>query len=387
MTLKTVSTPLLPPMLLMASLMTLSFACAAEPELLNSNKYKIKVESIADRLRHPSAMVFLPTPAEQDWQLLVSERQDGLKLISQSGNITPMTMALPVSQRGDGGLLGLAVSPDFKEDRQIFVSYSHQHEDGTASTAVARGLLNNNQLSAMETIFISQPSYRGSRQFGGRLAIEGNCLWLSVGDRGDEASAQQPKNHSGSLLRIDVNGAPCAGNPNWAEQSIDARPEIISYGHREVLGLTIDDSGQVWSHEAGRDRGDELNLITPGGNYGWPAVTQGTRIASRVTQGAQENIDGMLAPVFTWVSSIKPSGLLRYNGELFPEWQGNLFLGSIKFGKLIRLDLRDGEVFKQERLLKNRYGPIRDIAQGQDGAIYLLTDSSNGHLLRITPAQ
>lgn len=389
MTLKTALTSLFPPTLLSALLITSGFNVQAEPQVLNSNKYRIQVESIADGLKHPWSMAFLPTAANKDWQLLITERHGNLKLLDSSGAKTQIQGAPQAWQRGEGGLLGLAISPNFNEDKQVFIAYSREQEDGTASTAVARAVLTGDKLTQIETIFTADPGYRGSRQFGGRLLADNNCLWLSVGDRGDKDSAQALNSHSGSLLKIDFNGAPCQDNPDWDQlssgQVTDARPEIVSYGHKDILGLAKDKQEQIWSHEAGPDRADELNLISAGSNYGWPIVTQGTRFADRRNQ-ASSTLDTQ-KPVYYWVNAVEPSGLLYYTGDLFPEWQGNLFLGSLKFGKLIRLDLRDGEVFKQERLLKNRYGPIRDVAQGPDGAIFLLTDTSNGHLLRITPAQ
>ncbi|MGI2261167.1 PQQ-dependent sugar dehydrogenase [Shewanella sp. GXUN23E] len=355
----------------------------AQTDILNSQQHRILVETLVSDLRHPTAMAFLPTSTKDQWQLLISERGGKLKLLTASGAVTDIRNVPQSWQRGDGGLLGLAVQPTRDADARVFIAFAGEQPDGSAATKVVSALLSNNELTSITQIFTAQPAYRGSKRFGGRMLLDGDCLWLSVGDRGDSASAQDMTSHAGSILRLTVAGQPCSGTP---QLPAEAQPGIVSKGHREIRGMALDNQGRIWTHEAGPDRGDELNLLIAGKNYGWPVVTEGTRTITRL-RDESEPLDNDYQPaVYEWVSPVQPSGLLSYSGDLFTHWRNNLFLGSLKYGTLIRLELREGEVFRQERLLKNRYGPIVDVAQGSDGAIYLLTDSSDGKLLRLTPA-
>ncbi|MGI2261166.1 PQQ-dependent sugar dehydrogenase [Shewanella sp. GXUN23E] len=361
----------------------LSLAAPALAASVTSTDYLIDVQPVASGLNHPWSMAWLPGKPGH-W--LVSERNGRLLLIDSQGKITRIEGAPDAMKKGQGGLLGVALSPDFASSGEIFVAFAEADKSNgnLASTAVAKGKLVANRLIALETIFSASPRFAGTHHFGGRLAVQDDCLWLTLGDRGERSSAQDLNSHNGSVLRITFDGLPCPGNPQW--QDAGARPEIYTYGHRNIQGLAVTPTGEIWVHEHGPQGGDELNLIAKGSNYGWPVITYGKNYGSGTDIGEGSHKEGMQQPVHYWVPSIAPSGLSSYQGKLFEKWHGNLLLGSLKFGLLVRLELRDGKVVAQEQLLNNQFGRIRDVAVGPDDAIYLLTDSNDGQLLRLTPA-
>ncbi|MCL1036306.1 PQQ-dependent sugar dehydrogenase [Shewanella submarina] len=362
------------------TLATLAVTQTLAAETIKSQNYSIQVDTLAEGLERPWSMALLPGESPQ-W--LVSERNGELKLIGSDGKVTDIEGGPDAWQRGQGGLLGVAVSPEFAKTGEVFIAFSEGTRGNQASTAVAKGQLMGNRLVNVKTIFSANPKHSGGRHFGGRLAVQDQCLWLTLGDRGERPSSQDLTSHTGSLLRLTFDGAPCAGNPSWQEKG--AQPEIYSYGHRNIQGIAITDKGDLWTHEHGPQGGDELNLIAKGNNYGWPVITYGKNYGTGTDIGEGTEKQGMEQPVHYWVPSIAPSGMTAYKGKLFSKWNGDLLLGSLKFGLLVRLEIKDGEIVSEERLLDNQFGRIRDVAIDPEGVIYLLTDSSNGKLLKLTP--
>ncbi len=238
-------------------------------------------------------------------------------------------------------------------------------------------------LGDMEVLFTALPKSRGGRHFGSRLAfLPDGTLLISLGDRGERQSAQDLDDHRGSLIRINRDGSVPADNP-FAGGS---KPEIFSYGHRNMQGLALHPETRIpWTHEHGPQGGDEININRPGANYGWPVITYGVNYGIRTRIGEGTAKPGMEQPVHKWVPSIAPSGMAFYSGDQLPRWRGNLLVGSLKFGQLVRLTLENDRVVGEERLLNNRFGRIRDVVTGPDGFVYLLTDSPRGQLLRIGP--
>lgn len=349
--------------------------------LFSSQKHNFKVELISDKLRNPWGMVFLPSG-----ELLITERAGSLRRVTPAGEISPPLEGLPeIKERGQGGLLGIALHPQFTENQWVYFAYTAKDKNGYG-TDVARATLDGNRLLNLKVIFKAEKKARGGRHFGSRLvfAPDGN-LYISLGDRGKKATAQDLSDHRGSLIRVNESGSIPADNPfiNMA----DARAEIFSFGHRNIQGMVIDTgTGKLWTHEHGPQGGDELNLVKAGVNYGWPIITYGVNygIGTKIGEGTHK--DGMQQPVHKWVPSIAPSGMTLYRGEQFPQWRGNIFVGSLKFGLLVRLELKNDRVVNEERLLDNKYGRIRDVVQGNDGLLYLLTDDKNGKLLKLSPA-
>jgi glucose/arabinose dehydrogenase len=283
---------------------------------------------------------------------------------------------------GQGGLLDVALHPDFNSTNMIYLSYA-AGSAGQYGTEVIRGKLAGNSLEDTEVIFRALPRQEGGRHFGSRLlfAPDGN-LYVSLGDRGERDNAQDPGSHAGSLIRITAEGAVPDNNP-FIDQS-GARPEIFTLGNRNMQGMALHPgTGDVWTHEHGPQGGDEVNIMRAGHNYGWPVITYGKNYVIGTDIGEGTHKEGMDQPVHYWVPSIAPSGMVFYTGDEFPEWQENLLVGSLKFGLLVRLVIEDNRIKHEERMLDGRFGRIRDVRQGPDGAIYLLTDEQNGKLLRL----
>ncbi len=251
---------------------------------------------------------------------------------------------------------------------------------------MARGRLTGHRLENVEVIFRALPKSGGGRHFGSRLVFaDDGLLYISLGDRGDRPNGQDLSTHAGSIIRVHDDGRVPADNP-FAGKS-GARAEIFTYGNRNVQGMTLQPgTGRIWAHEHGPQGGDEVNIVSAGTNYGWPVITYGRNygIGTRIGEGTHK--DGMAQPVLQWTPSIAPSGMAFYDGDRFPNWKGNLFVGSLKFEYLARLEVDGERVVHQERLIEGAIGRIRDVRQGPDGFLYLLTDESNGVLARIEPA-
>lgn len=339
-----------------------------------------KVHTITDGLEHPWAMAFLP-----GGNILITERPGRLRIIENGKlNPTPIKGLPSVTAQGQGGLLDIALHPNYANNGWLYLSYSESGRGGLG-TAVARAKLDGMKLIETEVIFRMQPKSRGGRHFGSRLVFDRkNFLYITVGDRGDRPRAQQLDDHAGSVIRLHDDGRIPSDNPFVKNKN--AKAEIYSYGHRNPQGMTLHpETGKVWIHEHGPQGGDEINLIQPGRNYGWPVITYGVNyvIGTKIGEGTSK--EGMEQPLYYWTPSIAPSGMAFYTGDKFPGWRNNLFVGSLKFQLLVRLELNGTEIKNEERLLKGELGRIRDVRNGPDGLLYLLTDKGNGSLVRLEP--
>ena len=339
---------------------------------------------VARGLEHPWAVEPLP-----GGDVLVSERPGRLRIVSAAGAIgSPITGLPAVDARGQGGLLDVALSPAFDTDRTVYWSYSERREGGNA-TSVARGVLSADRrsLAQVQVIFRAMPAYDGTMHFGSRLTFgPDGMLYVTLGDRSDapmRPQAQQLDSHMGKIVRIGPDGAVPPDNP-FVGQS-NARPETWTLGHRNVQAAAVDPQGRLWVVEHGTKGGDELNLVERGKNYGWPLQAYGEEYSGRAIAGAQTQVSGMEQPEYYWDPVIAPSGAQFYTGDAFPAWRGNLFIGGLGDLRLVRLVLENDRVQGEEHLLVDRRQRVRDVRQGPDGALYVVTDQPNGELWRIVP--
>ena len=356
---------------------------ATGADLFESEEHAFRVVTVAAGLDHPWGLAFLP-----DGRMLVTERAGRLRTVT-GGRLDPEPIAgVPrVHASGQGGLLDVALHPDFGENGWVYLSYAAGNW-GRAGTEVARGRLRGKRLEDVEVLFRALPKSGGGRHFGSRLrfAPDGH-LFISLGDRGDRHRAQDPGDHAGSIIRLRDDGTIPPDNPFVGVGG--TRSEIFTLGNRNVQGLAFDPgTGLLWSHEHGPRGGDELNVVKPGVNYGWPVISYGREYISRIQVGEGTHREGLAQPVLQWTPSIAPSGLTVYAGDRFPGWNGNLFVGALKFRLVARLVLDGERVVHEERLLEGRHGRIRDVRTGPDGLLYLLTDAPAplGALLRLEPA-
>lgn len=347
----------------------------------SSEKQRFNVSLVSDGLRNPWGMAFLP-----DNDILVTERAGSLRLIKQGLLLKKPVSGLPeIREKGQGGLLGITLHPEYESNGWIYLSYAKRGENGYG-TEVLRGRLSNNALVDQQLIFRALPKSGGGRHFGSRLVFANDgSLFVSLGDRGERSSAQDLSDHRGSLIRINDDGTIPEDNP-FVRRSSSVRAEIYTYGNRNMQGMALHpETGLIWTHEHGPQGGDEINVMRAGLNYGWPVITYGVNygIGTKIGEGTEKA--GMEQPLYKWVPSIAPSGMAFYNAQAFPAWQGNLFVGSLRFGVLVRLELQGEKVTHEERLLDNQYGRVRDVVVGPQGNIYLLTDEKQGSLLKLSP--
>jgi aldose sugar dehydrogenase len=347
---------------------------------VRSEQATFELVTVTKGLDHPWGIAFLP-----DGGVLITERGGQLRLV-RDGALDPAPLAgVPeVVARGQGGLLDIALHPDFPDTGWVYLSYAGPGADGAATT-VARARLGDHALEDLEVIFRAEPDLGSSHHFGSRLVFDrAGFLYVTAGERGQDELAQDLGRHPGSVLRLHDDGAVPADNPFVGRP--DAQPEIYSYGHRNPQGMAVHpETGVVWTHEHGARGGDEVNVLRPGVNYGWPVITYGIAY-SGAPIGEGTHKEGMAQPVHYWVPSIAPSGMAFYTGDAFPEWQGDLFVGALVQEHLARLELDGEEVVGEERLLVGAIGRIRDVEMGPDGFLYLLTDESDGGLYRLEPA-
>lgn len=339
---------------------------------------------LAEGLENPWAVEPLP-----DGDLLVTEKPGRMRIISASGSIgEPIAGVPPVAARGQGGLLDVALSPGFASDRTIFWSYSEPRQGGNA-TSVARGVLaqDGSRLSDVRVIFRAQPTYDGRLHFGSRLAFgPDGMLYITLGERSDKEirpQAQDLGSHMGKTIRITPSGETPPDNPFVGRAG--ALPEIWSLGHRNIQSAVFDSEGRFWIVEHGPKGGDELNLIEKGKNYGWPVVTFGEEYSGSPVPNSETTRPGFEDPVYYWDPVIAPSGMEYYTGEAFPAWRGSFFIGALRDQRLVRLTVEDGRVQGEEHLLTDRKQRVRDVRQGPDGALYVVTDEKNGELWKIAP--
>lgn len=363
-------------------LLLLLLPVQAQP-VYESAQQRFRVETVVDGLAHPWSLAFLP-----DGSLLVTERPGRLRLV-RDGRLLPQAVSgLPeVAARGQGGLLDVVLHPKFATNRLIYFSYAAADEGGY-TTRVARGRFDGERLALdhVQMLFEALPRSRRTHHFGSRLLFDrAGFLYITVGDRGDMDRAQRRDDHAGSVIRLHDDGRVPADNPFVGQQNI--RPEIYSYGHRNPQGMTLHpDTGAVWLHEHGPRGGDEINIVRPGLNYGWPVITHGIDY-TYLPIGIGTHKEGMEQPLYHWTPSIAPSGMAFYSGDAFPRWRGNLFVGALVRTHLARLTLDGERVVAEEQLLTTLGRRIRDVRQGPDGRLWLLTDHDPGQLLRLEPVE
>lgn len=356
---------------------------------------------MAKGLENPWAVEPLP-----NGDFLITEKSGQLRIVSAKGEVgQPISGLLPVNQggvssvsgqgglppitaRGQGGLLDIALSPNFEKDRTIFWSFSEQREGGSG-TSVGRGVLTQDRknLEQVRVIFRAMPTYNNGLHFGSRLAFgPDGMLYITLGDRFDKTTtrpqAQQLNSHIGKIIRINPDGSVPNDNP-FAKQT-DALPEIWSLGHRNIQSATFDDQGRLWTVEHGAQGGDEVNLIEKGKNYGWAVISYGEEYSGDSIAGGNTAREGYEQPVYYWDPVIAPSGAQFYTGSAFPSWRGSLFIGALREQRLVRLVIKDNRVVGEEHLLADRGKRIRDVRQSSDGILYVVTDESNGELWKIT---
>jgi len=341
-----------------------------------------RVETVSEGLEHPWSLAFLP-----GGRMLITERPGRLRVI-EDGKLNPAPVAgLPeITASGQGGLLDIALHPNYEQNGWLYFSYV-AFGAGGMGTRVARARLDGLQLQDLEELFRMNIGSMSGRHFGSRLIFDrAGYLYITVGERGDRVRAQRLNDHAGSVIRLHDDGRIPQDNPFINRQG--ALSGIFSYGHRNPQGMALHPhTGEVWIHEHGPQGGDELNRLRAGQNYGWPVITYGVNygIGTRIGEGTDK--PGMVQPEYYWVPSIAPSGMSFYSSDRFPQWRGSLFIGSLKFSLLTRLELNNGKVVKEERLLRGVVGRIRDVRTGPDGLIYLLTDESDGRLIRLEPIE
>jgi len=348
---------------------------------------EIAITTLADGLDHPWALVFLP-----DGGMLVTERAGALRHVDAEGNISDPIAGVPeVDARDQGGLLDVTLDPGFSENRLVYVSYA-EAGDGGNGTAVARGVLSQDMaaLENVEVIFQQEPKVDSTKHYGSRLVFDDDgYLFVTLGERSDREfrdQAQDRGSHLGTIVRINADGSVPEDNPFVGED--DMLPEIWAYGIRNSQAAAIHpETGVLWEIEHGPRGGDELNIIEPGANYGWPAVTLGVEYSGDAIGEGLESAEGMVDPIYSWTPVIAPSGMIFYSGGAFSAWQGNLFVGGLASNALVRLELDGDRVTHEERLLEDLGQRIRDVAEGPDGAIYVVTDEANGSIIRVGPAE
>ena len=343
----------------------------------------LRVETVAKGLEHPWGLAFLP-----DGLMLITERSGRMRSVDRDGRVSKPLERIPkVLAHGQGGLLDVAADPRFPENRLIYISYSEPEGNSTAGTSVARGRLGQGRLEGVQVIYRQQPKVSGPNHFGSRLVFAGDgTLFVVQGDRfAYRDQAQDLSSGLGKIVRINRDGSVPKDNPFVNRKSV--RPEIWSYGHRNIQSAALDpQTGRLWTVEHGALGGDELNHPEAGKNYGWPTITYGVDYSgAKIGEGTAK--PGMEQPVYYWDPVIAPSGMVFYTGDAFPDWKGTILIGSLNPGLLVRLTMKDGRVTREERYLSELKERIRDVQQGLDGFVYLLTDSRDGRVLRVMPGK
>ena len=342
------------------------------------------VTVIARGLEKPWSVEPLPTG-----ELLVTEKPGRMRIVTQSGAVGQPISGVPtVDSRGQGGLLDVALSPSFASDRTLFWSFTEPRQGGNG-TSVARGMLSADRrsLSDVRVIFRAMPTYSNNMHFGSRLAFgPDGLLYVTLGERSDTPMrryAQQLDAHLGKIIRIRPDGSAPSDNPFVGQAA--ALPGIWTLGHRNVQAAAFDPDGRFWVVEHGTNGGDELNLVQRGKNYGWPLQAYGEEYRGVPIPNATTTRAGMEQPVYYWDPVIAPSGAQFYTGNAFPAWRNNLFVGALKEMRLVRLVIENNRVTGEEHLLTDRRQRVRDVRQGPDGALYIVTDQENGELWKLAP--
>jgi glucose/arabinose dehydrogenase len=344
-----------------------------------TTKYSFKV--LTEKLNSPWGLTSLP-----DGRLLITEKSGNLRIVKATGEMSDKITGLPtVDTDGQGGLLGITLDPAFAQNRMVYWAFSEPVSGGN-HTSVAKGRLSDDERKIENALVIyrATPAHKGNLHYGGRVLFDKNgYLFVSTGERSDRSTrpqAQQLNSGLGKIIRITTDGKPAPGNA--LASTGGSRPELYSYGHRNVQGLTINPvDGELWSNEFGPRGGDEINHVIPGKNYGWPTITYGIEYGGgKVGDGIQQK-EGLEQPVYYWDPSVSPSGMTFYSGSQIPEWQNNLFVGCLSGMHINRLVIKDNKVIGEERLLTEEYQRFRDVHQGKDGSLYAVTDQ--GRLYKI----
>lgn len=336
---------------------------------------------LTENLSSPWGLTSLP-----DGRLLITEKEGNLRIVTQNGEMSEKITGLPtVDAKGQGGLLGITLDPNFAKNRMVYWAFAEPVEGGN-HTSVAKGKLSEDEkrIENATVIYRATPAHKGNLHFGGRVLFDKNgYLFVSTGERSDKVTrpqAQDVNSGLGKIIRITTDGKPAPGNALAAMAG--ARSELYSYGHRNVQGMSLNPvDGELWSNEFGPRGGDEINHVAAGKNYGWPIITYGIEYGGSKIGEAIQQKEGMEQPVYYWDPSVSPSGMTFFAGNSIPEWQNNLFVGCLSGMHIARLVIKNNKVVGEERLLSNEFQRFRDIHQGKDGALYTVTDQ--GRLYRI----
>jgi glucose/arabinose dehydrogenase len=363
-------------------------AAFAQPTaVISTREHAVRINTVTEGLENPWGLAFLP-----DGRMLVTERPGRLRVIGKDGKLDPAPVAgLPrVDAQGQGGLLDVALHPQYASNGWIYWTYAQRDEAGNNGTELARGKLAGGpgayRMTDVQVLFRMGPKTNRGHHFGARLVWNRDGqLFMTLGDRGDMARAQKLDDHAGKILRLTDEGKPAPGNP--FEKTAGARPEIFSLGNRNVQGAALDPkTGALWAVEHGPQGGDELNLIKAGTNYGWPVITYGANYVTGTKIGEGTEKAGMAQPAKQWTPSPALSGLAIYEGDRFPKWRGDALIGALRGQALIRVRLDGDRFVEDEFMLRGHVGRVRDVRVGPDGLVYLLIDHPNGSLLRVEPA-
>jgi glucose/arabinose dehydrogenase len=364
-----------------------SLPLPALPQTFETEKHRIRVSVVAGGLANPWSLAFLP-----NGDMLVTERAGRLRIVRQ-GTLDPKPVAgVPAVQTTTlGGLLEVALHPKFAENRIVYLTYTKANDKKLTTTALARGRFDGTALTDVRDIFVANNWSSSGTNFGGRIAFDrAGFLYLAVGERQEQDRAQNPADHGGKVLRLREDGTVPPDNPFVGKAGY--APEIFSLGHRSPQGLAVHpETGAIWENEHGPLGGDEVNIVLPGRNYGWPLVTFGTDYDGKKISDSTWRAD-LEPPLMYWVPSIAISGLSFYTGDRFPEWKGNAFVGSMFEGRtratghIQRITFIEGRPIQREPILTDLHQRIRDVRPGPDGLIYVLTEENPGVLLRLEPA-
>jgi aldose sugar dehydrogenase len=360
-----------------------SSAASAQTETVRTTEgIEVKVETLTSGLKHPWGMAFLP-----DGRLLVTERNTGnLYIMNTEKSLSKPLEGVPtVRAQGQGGLMDVALDPNFEENNYVYLSYAKPGTDGQTTTALGRGRLADSRIDNFEDIFVQEPYVRGAAHFGNRIVFspDGKYLFFAMGDRNQLDPAQDLSNQIGTVIRIHPDGSVPEDNPFVGKEN--ARGEIWSYGHRNIEAMAFHpETGELWIGEMGPKGGDELNKIEKGANYGWPEVSWG------IHYDGKDIPDPPTRPEFTdavtyWTPVISPSGMTFYDDDMFPDWKNNALIGGLTTGEVVRLVFDNSQVKEEDRIPMP--ARIRDVATAPDGSIYALTDEDNGKVLRISVAE
>ncbi|MDH1576592.1 MULTISPECIES: PQQ-dependent sugar dehydrogenase [Pseudomonas] len=358
-------------------------AHAAAEERFPSEEGQVTVSTVTDGLRNPWALAFLPGGKE----MLVTERTGNLRVVNAEGKVGPPISGVPkVWAEGQGGLLDVVLSPEFAQDRTVYLSYAEEGSDGKAGTAVGRGQLSEDRarLENFDVIFRQQPKLSVGNHFGSRLVFDRNgYLFIALGENNQRPTAQDLDKLQGKIVRILPDGEVPKDNPFVGKNAV--RPEIWSFGHRNQQGAALNPwTGKLWTHEHGPRGGDEINIPQAGKNYGWPIATHGINYSLMpIPEAKGEHVDGMVDPHHVWEKSPGISGMAFYDSPTFKAWDHNLFIGALATQELIRLQLDGDKIVHEERLLGDLKARIRDVRVGPDGYLYVLVDEKDGLLLKV----